>query len=99
MRGIAGKVARTEQLCHDCVERLQRSPLRLLDCKQPTCKAMAQEAPRTVDHLCPGCRDHWEKLLSYLQRLGVPFTVDPGLVRGLGAVLRNRCALVNMSYG
>ena len=44
---------------------------------------MAQEAPRTVDHLCSECRDHWEKLLSYLQRLEVPFTVEPRLVRGL----------------
>jgi histidyl-tRNA synthetase len=43
----------------------------------------AQEAPRTTDHLCSECRDHWEKLLSYLQRLEVPFRVEPRLVRGL----------------
>jgi histidyl-tRNA synthetase len=75
--------SRIEHLCQDCKERLQRSPLRLLDCKQPTCIVMAREAPRTVDHLCPECRDHWEKLLIYLQRLEVPFTVEPRLVRGL----------------
>ena len=75
--------SRTEHLCQDCKERLERSPLRLLDCKQPTCVVMAQEAPRAVDHLCSECRDHWEKLLSYLQRLEVPFTVEPRLVRGL----------------
>jgi histidyl-tRNA synthetase len=74
---------RAAQLCQDCKERMVRSPLRLLDCKQPTCMAMKEEAPRTVDHLCSECRDHWEKLLSYLQRLEVPFRVEPRLVRGL----------------
>ena len=72
-----------ERLCRDCKERLERSPLRLLDCKQPTCIIMALEAPQTVDHLCPECLDHWEKLLNYLQKMGVPFKVEPKLVRGL----------------
>jgi histidyl-tRNA synthetase len=75
--------SRTESICKDCKERLKRNPLRLLDCKQPTCIVIAQEAPRAVDHLCSECRDHWEKLLSYLQELNVPFTVEPRLVRGL----------------
>ena len=74
---------RATQLCQDCKERLVRNPLRLLDCKQPTCIAMKQEAPQTVDHLCSECREHWEKLLSYLQTLDVPFRVEPLLVRGL----------------
>lgn len=75
--------SKANHLCQDCKERLQRSPLRLLDCKQPSCMFLAQEAPRTVDYLCPECQDHWEKLLIYLQSLDVPFTVEPKLVRGL----------------
>ncbi|MFH1560775.1 MAG: histidine--tRNA ligase [Chloroflexota bacterium] len=75
--------SRAEHLCQDCRERLERSPLRLLDCKHQTCMAMAQEAPRTIDHLCSQCQDHWEQLLGYLQRLDVPFSVEPRLVRGL----------------
>ena len=75
--------SRTEHLCQDCKERLERNPLRLLDCKQPTCIAMAQEAPSTMNHLCTDCSDHWESLLSYLQKLDIPFSVDPRLVRGL----------------
>ena len=71
------------QLCQDCKDRLQRSPLRLLDCKQPTCVAIAQKAPQTAQHLCAQCRVHWEKLLSYLQKLNIPFSVNPRLVRGL----------------
>jgi histidyl-tRNA synthetase len=73
----------TTQLCQDCKERLERNPLRLLDCKQPTCSALKQDAPQTVDHLCSECHDHWQKLLSYLQTLDVPFQVEPRLVRGL----------------
>lgn len=75
--------SRTEHLCQDCNERLERNPLRLLDCKQPTCIAMAQEAPSTMNHLCTDCSDHWESLLSYLQKLDIPFSVNHRLVRGL----------------
>ena len=75
--------SRLERLCRDCAERLERNPLRLLDCKQPTCTDMAREAPQTVESLCQECRDHWERLLSYLQKLEIPFTVEPKLVRGL----------------
>ena len=75
--------SRLDRLCRDCAERLERNPLRLLDCKQPACTDMAQEAPQTVESLCQECRDHWERLLSYLQKLEIPFTVEPKLVRGL----------------
>ena len=75
--------SRLDRLCRDCAERLERNPLRLLDCKQPACTDMAREAPQTVESLCQECRDHWERLLSYLQKLEIPFTVEPKLVRGL----------------
>ena len=75
--------SRLDRLCRDCAERLERNPLRLLDCKQPVCTDMAREAPQTVESLCQECRDHWERLLSYLQKLEIPFTVEPKLVRGL----------------
>ena len=70
-------------ICQDCKERLERSPLRLLDCKQPKCITIAEKAPQTLEHLCSDCREHWEKLLGYLQRLNVPFSINPRLVRGL----------------
>ena len=75
--------ARIEYLCNDCKLRLDRNPLRLLDCKQPACIEMALEAPRTEEHLCPDCREHWERLLGYLRSLGIPYRVEPRLVRGL----------------
>ena len=71
------------QLCQDCRNRLERNPLRLLDCKVEACRALGAAAPRSVDHLCVECQEHWDKLLSYLQSMGIPYQVEHRLVRGL----------------
>ncbi len=74
---------RYSQLCQDCRNRLERNPLRLLDCKVETCRALGAAAPRSVDHLCVECQEHWDKLLGYLQSMGIPYQVEHRLVRGL----------------
>ncbi len=71
------------RLCADCQNRLERNPLRLLDCKQEYCHGLGEEAPRSVDHLCAGCQDHWNRLQEYLGLMAVPYTIDHRLVRGL----------------
>ncbi|MCE2464314.1 MAG: histidine--tRNA ligase [Dehalococcoidia bacterium] len=71
------------QLCADCRTRLERNPLRLLDCKQPACQALGDDAPRSADHLCPDCQDHWDKLQRYLALMAIPYKEDHRLVRGL----------------
>ena len=71
------------ELCRDCHLRLKRNPLRLLDCKQPSCQPTAQTAPRSVDHLCPECEAHFNRLKAHLGLLEIPFTVNHRLVRGL----------------
>ena len=71
------------RLCADCRERLERNPLRLLDCKVATCHALGDEAPRSTDYLCDGCREHWDKLARYLNIMNLPHTIDHRLVRGL----------------
>ena len=70
-------------LCHDCQGRLERNPLRLLDCKKESCLSMAAQAPRSTDHLCDECKAHWESLQEYLSSTDIPFQVDHHLVRGL----------------
>jgi histidyl-tRNA synthetase len=70
-------------LCPDCKLRLERNTLRLLDCKQPQCQPLTTSAPRSADHLCPDCWEHFSLLQKYLERLGLPFAVDHRLVRGL----------------
>ncbi len=70
-------------LCDTCRDRLGRNPLRLLDCKNPECAALAPKAPRTVDHLCDECGAHFAELCSMLDAMGISYTVDPSIVRGL----------------
>jgi histidyl-tRNA synthetase len=74
---------RLDTACGDCRRRLETNPLRLLDCKQPSCQPLIEGAPRTVDHLCSDCAEHFERLQSYLGVVGIEFVVNPRLVRGL----------------
>ena len=72
-----------DKLCSDCRIRLERNPLRLLDCKVETCRALGDEAPKSADHLCADCQDHWTTVQGYLKVMGIPYSVDHRLVRGL----------------
>ncbi len=72
-----------EKLCPDCKTRLDRSPLRLPDCKQPACQPIADAAPRSTSHLCSECAKHFDQVERYLKLLEIPFAVSHRLVRGL----------------
>ena len=69
------------ELCPDCKRRFERNPLRVLDCKED--KEKLKDAPRSTDYLCEDCKKHWERLISVLEKLKIPFLVDHMLVRGL----------------
>ena len=73
----------TQDLCSDCKTRLKRNPLRLLDCKKPSCQEVALSAPKSIDYLCPECNRHFEALQSHLRLLKLPFVINHYLVRGL----------------
>ena len=72
-----------DQLCPTCLERLEKNPLRVLDCKEEGCKRVAAGAPTTLDYACDDCKDHFEKVCAYLKAVGVDYQVDTTLVRGL----------------
>ncbi len=72
-----------DALCADCKVRLDKNTLRLLDCKKPGCGALAEKAPRSVDNLCPECQEHFEALRSCLEHMGLPYNINPNMVRGL----------------
>lgn len=74
---------RKSKLCNDCQERFERNPLRILDCKNPSCQEETVGAPTTKDTLCKDCSIHFEKVLAILGRAGVVYRVNPRLVRGL----------------
>jgi histidyl-tRNA synthetase len=70
-------------LCADCQIRLEKNPLRLLDCKQSACQPVAASAPVSADYLCPACEEHFTRLQQYLDLISIPFTLNHRLVRGL----------------
>lgn len=75
--------AQQERLCPTCRERLVKNPLRILDCKDPGCQEIVAGAPCVLDTLDEDCRRHFEKLQEILTGMGISYTVDPGIVRGL----------------
>ena len=72
-----------DRMCRDCRMRLEKNPLRLLDCKQEGCQPLIQAAPKMLDYLCQECRDHFAHVERYLSLLGVPYQIEHRLVRGL----------------
>lgn len=80
--------SRREELCSTCRERLEKNPLRILDCKVPSCGEIAANAPVILDYLCDDCREHFEKLKQLLNAAGIAYTVDPHIVRGLDYYVR-----------
>lgn len=75
--------ARKADLCDTCLTRLDKNPLRILDCKSPVCKEITKDAPIGLDYLCDECREHFEGLKKRLDALGIAYTVNPRIVRGL----------------
>jgi histidyl-tRNA synthetase len=75
--------AHREQLCEDCKVRIDKNALRLLDCKKPSCQPLGLDAPRSIDHLCAECAEHFEQLKANLTALKLPFEINSSMVRGL----------------
>ena len=75
--------AKKDCLCDTCKSRLDKNPLRLLDCKNPDCAAIAEGAPRTVDHLCDDCSGKFDMLCRALDAMQISYVIDPTIVRGL----------------
>ena len=70
-------------ICDTCRDRLEKNPLRLLDCKNPECHALASAAPKTIENLCESCSSKFETLKSALDAMGIEYVIDSSIVRGL----------------
>ena len=88
-----------DELCPDCQRRLERNPLRILDCKLDRDKDFVREAPKLFDSLCDDCRRYHEEVAAHLASLGIPFVVNPHLVRGLDYYVRTAFEWVDASLG
>lgn len=72
-----------DELCETCNSRLEKNPMRILDCKSPVCSKIAENAPKITDYLCDECKEHFASVQKYLDAAGVEYTVNPTIVRGL----------------
>ncbi|WP_294950661.1 histidine--tRNA ligase [uncultured Eubacterium sp.] len=72
-----------DKLCDTCNDRLERNPMRILDCKSPVCSEIAKGAPVVLDYLCDECREHFQKVKAYLDAANIEYIVNPQIVRGL----------------
>jgi len=88
-----------EELCADCKRRIEQNPLRLLDCKQPGCRAIRDTAPRMVDRYCDACRSHFEQVRRLLEAEGIRPPLSPYMVRGLDYYCRTAFEIVAPGLG
>lgn len=72
-----------EELCSTCQERLEKNPMRILDCKSPNCKSIVKDAPRSLEYLNESCQMHFDTLTRLFEDLGIEYEIDRDIVRGL----------------
>ena len=87
------------ELCETCNGRLDRNPMRILDCKSPVCSKIAADAPKILDYLCDDCRAHFDAVQKYLNTMQIDFTVNPEIVRGLDYYTRTVFEFVSNEIG
>lgn len=88
-----------DQLCDTCKDRLDRNPMRILDCKSPVCSEIAKDAPVVIDYLCDECKKHFEKVQQYLNAQNIEYKINPKIVRGLDYYTKTVFEFVSNSIG
>lgn len=88
-----------DKLCETCLSRLEKNPMRILDCKSPICSEIAKDAPVVLDYLCDECSNHFTKVKAYLDSAEIPYTVNPQIVRGLDYYTKTVFEFVTTSLG
>ncbi|WP_101908760.1 histidine--tRNA ligase [Marasmitruncus massiliensis] len=88
-----------EELCETCRERLDKNPMRILDCKNPACAELAKDAPVVLDYICDDCKTHFEGLKKHLEAMGIAYQVNPTIVRGLDYYTRTVFEFVATGIG
>ncbi len=91
--------ANLQGLCEDCKRRFNSKPLRILDCKNPQCRAYFSGMPDIQKSQCHECRDHFNSVVEYIDSLGIPFNINPQLVRGLEYYSRTTFEILSEHLG
>ena len=88
-----------ENFCGDCKGRVERNPLRLIDCKKDNCKTIMATAPKQVDYLCEECKEHFDGLRESLDNMGIDYKIDTSIVRGLDYYTKTVFEFIDYSIG
>ena len=91
--------SKIDKMCSTCKERLDKNPLRILDCKEEGCKAIVKDAPNTIDYLCADCKTHHESVCKGLTSIGLDYVVNPRIVRGLDYYTRTVFEFISTGIG
>ena len=91
--------AKSYVLCDTCLERKEKNPMRVIDCKNPTCKENLHDIPFMIDYLCDDCKDHFNKLQEYLREMDIKFVVDKTIVRGLDYYRKTAFEIISNDIG
>ena len=91
--------SRKDELCDTCKSRLDRNPMRILDCKSPICHEIAEGAPVVIDYLCDECKEHFENVQKYLKAQNIEYTINPQIVRGLDYYTKTVFEFVSNAIG
>ena len=87
---------KVDVLCETCLERKDKNPMRVIDCKNPHCK---ENIPFMIDHLCEDCKDHFDKLQTYLKEMDINYVVDKTIVRGLDYYKKTAFEIISNDIG
>lgn len=90
---------KSDVLCETCLERKDKNPMRVIDCKNPHCKENLQDIPFMIDHLCEDCKDHFDKLQTYLKEMDINYVVDKTIVRGLDYYKKTAFEIISNDIG
>lgn len=90
---------KVDVLCETCLERKDKNPMRVIDCKNPQCKENLQDIPFMIDHLCDDCKEHFEKLQTYLKEMDINYVVDKTIVRGLDYYKKTAFEIISNDIG
>lgn len=88
-----------DKLCTTCQGRMEKNPLRIMDCKNPQCKEVTEGSPTIGEMLCPDCQSHFLKVQEYLTIMNVPYNLNPRLVRGLDYYTQTAFEIVAQGIG
>lgn len=90
---------KVDVLCETCLERKDKNPMRVIDCKNSHCKENLQDIPFMIDHLCDDCKEHFEKLQTYLKEMDINYVVDKTIVRGLDYYKKTAFEIISNDIG